>query len=120
MHAPVMRMVDHAADVIPGAADMRLMPGQKYCKAEKRQVRYGQNGRRNHEVLLLPWISIGDSFILPEDLLVAILDDKDIIEQQCRQQINGGGKKGGLRGRFEPGMLNCMQIKGLYQEQPPT
>jgi hypothetical protein len=84
------------------------MPGQKQREAEEGYVRHGQNAGRNDEVLFLPGILLRQFYILPENFLIAILDDKDIIEEQCRQHVNGGGKKGGLHGRFEPGMLNGM------------
>jgi hypothetical protein len=53
--------------------------GQEQRETGKDDIRHYQNTGRNDEVQLLPGILIRHFYILPENFLIAILDDKNIV-----------------------------------------
>jgi hypothetical protein len=52
-------------------------------------------------------------FILAKDLLIAILENKNVVEKKRCQQVDADGKKAGFSSRCKAGMLYYMQINRL-------
>ena len=59
--------------------DLLSVSGQEQRETGKDEIRHNQNTGRNDEVQLLPGVLIRHFYILPENFLVAILDDKNIV-----------------------------------------
>jgi len=89
------------------------VPGQEKAEAHHDQVGQHEDADRGDQVPT-PWRVFTESlFELIDDLLVAVLYNKDIVKEHCSQAVDGQGEQDRLGPGVETVMFNKMEIEGF-------
>jgi hypothetical protein len=72
------------------------VPGEKNNIEQENDVWRKQNDCRNQQMPFSLRVRTECFLVFIKDLQIAILRDKNIVEENCRQQINGSGKNRGF------------------------
>ena len=87
----------------------------RFCRTRRQQY-----ADRQHQVQLAAGMSPGQRLISPKDLLVAVPDNKNVVEERRGQHIDHAGKNAGLHPRLESRMPPKMQVHRCEEQQPSS
>jgi hypothetical protein len=94
------------------------VPGKDERKRQHGQIGQYQDPKRNEEMLFSLWVLHELLLVFPEYLLIAIANDKDIIEKCRGQEIDGPSEDRRLYRGCKPGMPDGVQIDRLHHQKP--
>ena len=89
------------------------MPGQEEREAHQDQVGKNEDAQRGDQVPVALRIPIGMLLELVDDLLVAVLHDKDIMKEHRGKAIDDQREKDRFGPGIEPVMFYKMEIGGF-------
>lgn len=68
------------------------MPWEKYRKGYQEQIGHYNNKNGNHQISFFIGISIPLLFVFPKDFPVTFIHNKNLVKNECREQVYGCGK----------------------------
>lgn len=89
------------------------VPGQEEAEAHHDQIRKHEDADGGDQVPTPWWVFTKSLFELIDDLLVAVLHNKDIVKEHRGQTVDGQGEQDRLRPGVETVMFNEMEIEGF-------
>lgn len=94
------------------------MSGQEECEAHQDQVGQHEDAERGHQVPVAMGVPVGLLFEFVDDLLVAVLYNKNIMKEHRGKAVDGEREKDRFQPGIEPVMFDKMEIEGFEQEEP--